>query len=98
MAPEWQTSLYGRQARRLELNIFTKYYISIYLGYRGDEGNRRHLAPKELGPRTAKLALSICGRVMIPADFMSVVMTSFSKRFLNYDVIDSVIITEIQLL
>ena len=34
----------------------------------------------------------------IPADFMSVVMTSFSNRFLNYDVINSVITTEIQLL
>ena len=34
----------------------------------------------------------------IPADFMSVVMTSFSNRFLHYDVINSVIITEIQFL
>ena len=34
----------------------------------------------------------------IPADFMSVVMTSFLNRFLNYDVINSAIITEIQLL
>ena len=32
----------------------------------------------------------------IHADIMSVVMTSFSNWFLNYDVIKSVIITEIQ--
>ena len=31
----------------------------------------------------------------IPANFMSVVMTSISNRFLHYDVINSVIITEI---
>ena len=34
----------------------------------------------------------------IPADLMSVVMTSFSNWFLHYDVIKSVIITEIRLL
>ena len=34
----------------------------------------------------------------IPADFMYVVMTSFSDRFLNYDVIERVIVTEIQLM
>ena len=33
----------------------------------------------------------------IPADFMSVVMTSFSYPFLHYDVINCVIITEIRL-
>ena len=35
---------------------------------------------------------------LILADFMSVVMTSFSNQFLHYDVINSVIITEIRLL
>ena len=39
--------------------------LSIYLGYRGDEGNRRQLAPKELEPQTAKLALSICLKMKI---------------------------------
>ena len=34
----------------------------------------------------------------ILANFMSVVMTSFSNRFLHYDAINSVIITEIRLL
>ena len=34
----------------------------------------------------------------IPADFMSVIMTSFSNRFLYYDVINSVFITEIRFL
>ena len=34
----------------------------------------------------------------IPADQVSVVMTSFSDQFFHYDVINSVIITEVQLL
>ena len=67
---------------------------------------------KELGPRTANMALSICLKMKMiekvfwrwlfskwtPADFMSVVLTSFSNRFLHYDVMNSVIITEIRLL
>ena len=39
-----------------------------------------------------------CFSKWIPAYFMSVVMTSFSNRFLNYDVMNSVTVNEIQLL
>ena len=57
---------------------------------------------KELGPRTAKFAQSISLKLKmidkVPTDFMSVIMTSSSNRFLHYDVIKSVIITEIRLL
>ena len=64
---------------------------------------------KELGPRTAKLALSICLKIkmveyvwkrlnkqMDPCWFHVCSYDVIFTRFLNYDVINSVIITEIQ--
>ena len=54
---------------------------------------------KELGPRTAKFVLSIYLNMKmvewISVDFMYVVMTSFSNWFLNYDVTNSIITTEL---
>ena len=44
---------------------------------------------------TQRSVTTLRNNKLIPADFMSVVMTSFSNLFLNYDVLQSVIISEI---